>query len=93
MRSDIYAALHRTWAGNYLFPAVVIIILLHVADPISNTSHFHVQPVRAPPSPPHRRVQPGVKAAGLPGSTRGEEKKNGEEAREGKTGVGNSNGR
>lgn len=27
--------------GNYLFP-VVIIILQHAADPISNTSHFHL---------------------------------------------------
>lgn len=30
-------------AGNYIFP-VVIIIHQHVADSISNTSHFHLQP-------------------------------------------------
>lgn len=29
--------------GNYLFP-VVIIIPQHAADPISDTSHFHLQP-------------------------------------------------
>lgn len=36
--------------GNYHFP-VVIIILQHAADSISNTSHFHLQPAGCPRFP------------------------------------------
>lgn len=40
---DIYAVLHLFRLVITSFP-VAIIILQHAADPISNTSHFHLQP-------------------------------------------------
>lgn len=55
--------------GNYLFP-VVIIILQHAADPISNTSHFHLQPAGCPqlPAVPSVPPQPPSPGAGVKGT-------------------------
>lgn len=43
--------------GNYLF-LVVIIILQHAADSISNPSHFHLQPAGCPQLPAVPSIPP-----------------------------------